>query len=190
MLSPGAVEWRWFMARAARKAGGRRRTDRLSNELLSEWRELVRALRATRTLTPPNSSPALQDAFQYFELDPENPTDRAWLLAVLANVCFGKRSIGRPKNTKKWHAARLHLLAIHREKVMHGDPNLTEQQAAQKIKKRYRIHYQHDSVETIRQRLGAARKQAEWARSQFGVAPQGVREAPTSRINSKGLLPL
>jgi hypothetical protein len=127
-----------------------------------EWRRLITDILRTGHLSGSQvwlSSKPVQDAFRYFGLNPREPSHHVVVLAVLADVVFGRRPRGRRRGSQSWDQLRLFLLGCDYMKVMENEPGMSDTKAAKKIKQLPRYKYVTDT--TIRQRLPDARRKFE-----------------------------
>jgi hypothetical protein len=147
----------------------RKRRDHVG-ERLAYWRAEVSQLRSEPEGWPLSESyfdasckvigapsPILHEAADFFGLDLRREAERALLLAILADVIFGKAPKGRPKEHKRrWSRFRLVRLAVDRETIKRQAPELSDVKAAAILKKRFPKRYRHDSSVTLRQKLREA----------------------------------
>jgi hypothetical protein len=118
----------------------------------------------------------LSKATKFFGLDQDNPTHRAVLLHILADVVFHEAPKGRPKGAAKWTTEKLFLLGIRAYALRKRLGSLKGNDAANELKMLFKDDYRHDSIETIRQRLRDALQEFE-----------EIQELFMSRMKEKGL---
>jgi hypothetical protein len=110
-----------------------------------------------RTRPPPKS---LQKAFAFFELDAARPNHHELLIVALADACFGREKVGRPKGSLRWTPAALFTLALHENEVRKMDLTISSnQQAAERIREQFPDFYRTFESHQLRQRLPRARQE-------------------------------
>jgi hypothetical protein len=109
-----------------------------------------------QTIGMPN--PFVGEAAEFFGLDLKNEAEEAALLTILADVVFNRPAAGRPRQHRgKWNVFRLTRLAVDLEKMKAESPGISDKKATDLLKKKFAKRYRHNSAETIRQNLRAAR---------------------------------
>jgi hypothetical protein len=123
---------------------------------IREWREFLEDFTECHPEGLPGlfgekPSPAVMKAASYFNLDLTNQIDSDRLLHILADVAFPPT--GRQTGSKFWGFERLRMLGAHWREV--GGAEISDSEAAKKIKTRYPDQYQ--SASAIRPHLPDAR---------------------------------
>ena len=131
---------------------------------------------------PAKKSAALLKAADYFKIELDNKTQSAWLLRNLAEVVFPEK--GREKGSKYWGFERLSQLSVHWIEV--DGPQISDSEAARKIKKRYPKQYQ--SADAIRPQLNDARLMSRLGRDFIAKSVKPPKDASdwTIALNDLG----
>jgi hypothetical protein len=117
----------------------------------------------------------VSNAFKYFGLDPQNVSDQAMLLAVLADVLFGGPGKGgRKEGSRFWNLTRLWMLGLQREEIIATQlDGMSDQKVAEEIIKR--PEYKRFTPRMIRRQFSAARRSVAKVKEDFGAESSSLR---------------
>jgi hypothetical protein len=107
------------------------------------------------------SGETIKAVFNYFGLDPDNPTHRGFFLAIVTDVYLNASVRGRPKGTARWTRNRYLYFGAHVFIMQSKFPNANLEDLAAKMKKALPIQCKDENPKTLRKRLGEARRMFE-----------------------------
>jgi hypothetical protein len=101
---------------------------------------------------------ALEKVFERLGFDAKQPEDWDRVRELAAGYLGLCRTVGRPKDTKKWDFDRLIVLGANLYQVECKYPNASNEEKALQIKRRWPDDYKHENPSSLRKRLPQARR--------------------------------
>jgi hypothetical protein len=129
-------------------------------ELIQHSLRLANALDAETYAPDPGwqqSGETIKAVFNFFGLNPDNPTHRGFFLAIVADIYLNTSVRGRPKGTARWTRNRYLYFGAHVFIMQSKFPNANLENLAE-MKKALPIRCRDENPKTLRKRLGEARR--------------------------------